>query len=280
MRYKVGDKVRVKSKAWFDSMPKNSAGGIQLSTETFIENMSNFCGKILTIKRVDDDGYITFEGDLYTWTDEMFDNGLIDYLQVGTKFRIDNIWYIVCKDSSGKLYGMSNINKFCDLSQYNNELTSPKLITEIRTYCYPDKLQDPIGGKLIWKRPCFNKGDVIVMYNDTYKNYNIGIMFNADTVSCMISVDGELVNELGSGQCFPLSKFKLADSYQKDLFFDAVMRSGGYLDSDYRWTPFEIGDKVKVFINGCWKSAVVCKIIDNKIYTDKSYYPATYLIPD
>lgn len=280
MRYKIGDRVRVKSKAWFDSMPKNSAGDIRLSTNTFTKSMSNFCGKILTIKRVKDDGYITFEGDLFTWTEEMFDNGPKDYLQIGTRFRIDNMWYIVCKDSRGKLYGMSDINTFCDLSQFNNELTSPKLITEIRTHCYPDKLQDSIGGKLIWKRPYFHKGDIIVFYNPIYKNYNIGIMFDASTVSCMISVDGEFVNELGSGQCFQLSEFNLADSKQKFMFFDAVMRSGGYLDSDYRWTPFEIGDKVKVFINGCWTSAVVCKIIDDKIYTDKSYYPATYLLKD
>lgn len=280
MRYKVGDKVRVKSKAWFDSMPKNFNGDIRLSTETFTKSMSNFCGKILTIKRVEDDGYITFEGDLFIWTEEMFENGPIDYLQVGTKFRIDNTWYVVCKDNSGKLYGMTNIGESYDLSQFNNDLTMPKQVTEIRTYYYPEFIQASIAGELIWKRPRFNKGDVIVRYNDTYENYNIGIMFNADTVSCMISVDGELVNELGSGQCFPLSKFKLADSKQKFMFFDAVMRSGGYLDSDYRWTPFEIGDKVKVFINGCWKSAVVCKIIDDKIYTNESYYPATYLLKD
>jgi hypothetical protein len=257
MRYKIGEKVRVKSKAWFDSMPKTFDGGIRLSTETFTKDMSKFCGKILTIKRVEGDGYTTFEGDPYIWTDEMFDNGLIDYLQVGTKFRIKNIWYIVCKDNSGKLYGMSNINTFCDLSQFNNELTSPKLITEIRTYCYPDKLQDSASGKLIWKRPRFNKGDIIVFYNPTYKNYNIGMMFDSNIVSCMVNTDGKLVNELYSEQTFPIIEFVLADSDQKFMFFDAVMRSGGYLDSDYRWTPFKIGDNVKTFINGCWTSAPI-----------------------
>lgn len=74
MKYKVGDKVRVKSLEWYNKN-KNESGKIFCNeTEYFLIFMSKFCGSILTIKNieVDIDVYAVEENGYY-WTDDMFE---------------------------------------------------------------------------------------------------------------------------------------------------------------------------------------------------------------
>ena len=77
MKYKVGDKVKVRS---WDSMAKqfrvDCEGDIKLSTNTFVHKMRDYCGKILTITHVGVTSYLT-EGNAWHWTDEMFEPGVI-----------------------------------------------------------------------------------------------------------------------------------------------------------------------------------------------------------
>ena len=50
MKYKVGDKVMIKSKEWFDKQPKNKNGSVvKHNSDAFTETMSMFCGLDATI---------------------------------------------------------------------------------------------------------------------------------------------------------------------------------------------------------------------------------------
>lgn len=63
MKYKVGDRVRVRS---------DLKVGKGYSAHTFAYDMFKFEGKIVTIESVWEQGY-RIEEDTYWWTDEMFE---------------------------------------------------------------------------------------------------------------------------------------------------------------------------------------------------------------
>ena len=78
LKYKIGDKVRVK--AWERlveeyGLEENKLGKyIRVRNINFIDDMKEFCGKVVTIERIEDDVYIIAEDDWYwAWTDEMFE---------------------------------------------------------------------------------------------------------------------------------------------------------------------------------------------------------------
>lgn len=76
MKYKIGDKVRVKSKEWYDEY-KGENGTVPIRF-SFIEKMSNWCGKEVTIDAIYDDTYkIKEDENLYTWTDTMFEDEIV-----------------------------------------------------------------------------------------------------------------------------------------------------------------------------------------------------------
>lgn len=64
MKYKVGDKVRVRT----DIVEYSEYGG-----GLFWGGMKSFVGKVVTINRLINDKYIIREDNGYKWTDEMFD---------------------------------------------------------------------------------------------------------------------------------------------------------------------------------------------------------------
>lgn len=74
MKYKVGDKVKVKSIEWYNEN-KNNHGRIYISNNVIFQpNMSEFCGSILTIKNINIDmSTYVVEENSYHWTDEMFE---------------------------------------------------------------------------------------------------------------------------------------------------------------------------------------------------------------
>ena len=77
MKYKIGDKVRVKSLKWYNEN-KNKYGTVKCSEAYFQPTMSKFCGNILTIKNIDKtiNTYIVEENNYY-WDDYMFE-GLVE----------------------------------------------------------------------------------------------------------------------------------------------------------------------------------------------------------
>ena len=75
MKYKVGDKVKIKSLDWYNEN-RDSLGDVDCVCETFIKEMAQYCGKIMTIlKTFDDDTYAMVEDaeDEYFWCDEMIE---------------------------------------------------------------------------------------------------------------------------------------------------------------------------------------------------------------
>lgn len=73
MKHNVGDKVRIKSKEWWDKQPKNKWGSIKFK-ESFTESMTIYCGKECTIEEVGHSAYfIDIDNGTFKWTDEMFD---------------------------------------------------------------------------------------------------------------------------------------------------------------------------------------------------------------
>lgn len=90
MKYKVGDKVRIKSKDWYERNKKED-GYIRLSQRYFNEDMCMYCGKIATIEEINTwHGYISYKIDIdnchFYWDDEMFDDEVPSKIELGDTF--------------------------------------------------------------------------------------------------------------------------------------------------------------------------------------------------
>jgi hypothetical protein len=81
MRYKKGDKVRVKSLDWYKDNKNPENAIIFEGFNIFDESMSEFCGKVVTIEHcntkhnyydIEEDGKVNY------WTDEMFEGLAIE----------------------------------------------------------------------------------------------------------------------------------------------------------------------------------------------------------
>ena len=75
LKYKVGDKVRIKSIDWYNEN-KNEYGDVPCGYEVFIDSMTGFCGKVVTIENCyESEGYTLKEDyDEWTFTDEMIES--------------------------------------------------------------------------------------------------------------------------------------------------------------------------------------------------------------
>lgn len=107
MKHQVGDKVRIKSKEWWDKQPKNKCGSIKFK-ESFIEPMTIYCGKVATITNIKKGGYIIdIDMGYWNWTNEMFEDEepvtTMSILQdIAKTIREHNIGVSV-KEEDGKL---------------------------------------------------------------------------------------------------------------------------------------------------------------------------------
>lgn len=74
MKYKVGDKVRIKSKEWYEEN-RNTYGDVDNDSAVFNSSMAKYCGKEATIICIKtDEYYIDIDGRTWKWVDWMFDN--------------------------------------------------------------------------------------------------------------------------------------------------------------------------------------------------------------
>ena len=76
MKYKVGDRVRIKNIDWYNKN-KGEYGYIDCGNGVFFPKMRDWCGKIATIKEVYKDDYYRLEEYDFDWTDEMIE-GLVE----------------------------------------------------------------------------------------------------------------------------------------------------------------------------------------------------------
>ena len=79
MKYKKGDRVRIKSLDWYNAN-KDSFGLIFCNQICFDEKMSEFCGKTVTIAAQRNEKYYFIMEDncLSFWTDEMIEGRAVD----------------------------------------------------------------------------------------------------------------------------------------------------------------------------------------------------------
>lgn len=109
MKFKVGDKVRVKSLDWYQYEYKNEEGGL-----SFTPKMSDFCGKVVTIKTISCDSYtIKEDNDFeFLWQDYMFEDKVV----TENKDVIEDI------EVDKNVQSFINIaNELCDLYEKKNK---------------------------------------------------------------------------------------------------------------------------------------------------------------
>ena len=73
MKYKVGDKVRVKDLVWYVDN-KNEYDNVG----EFVKQMQCYCGSEQTISYISENYYKTEESDNWHWTDDMFEDGVVE----------------------------------------------------------------------------------------------------------------------------------------------------------------------------------------------------------
>ena len=72
MKYKVGDKVKIKSLDWYNKN-KDKDGDVDCGMQNFVDSMKSYCGQILTIKEIGTNYSYSMLGNVFWWTDEMIE---------------------------------------------------------------------------------------------------------------------------------------------------------------------------------------------------------------
>lgn len=72
MRFKVGDRVKIKSLDWYNEN-KDEYGYIDCGSRAFFTKMSDWCGKIATIKEICKTNCYHLEEYDFDWTDDMIE---------------------------------------------------------------------------------------------------------------------------------------------------------------------------------------------------------------
>lgn len=88
MKYKVGDRVKVKNLDWYNTY-KDRHGIVNVNGSPFIVVMKEYCGKVLTIAQVNKPlGSYSVAENIYIWTDDMFE-GLADARDIPVEHPCD-----------------------------------------------------------------------------------------------------------------------------------------------------------------------------------------------
>lgn len=119
MKYKVGDKVKIKSLDWYNAN-RDYNGNVECGFYYFIEEMSKYCGKILTIGEIYRNYYDLQEDENFIWTDDMFDS-IIDI--------IENTDDVESKTSSEQMVSLKMICEYLNKELY----TSYDLLGNVQT---------------------------------------------------------------------------------------------------------------------------------------------------
>lgn len=184
MKYKVGDKVRVRG----DLVAGKHYGYY------FNDKMAEYCGKEVTIMKHDDNEYHLAEDDgEWAWSDEMFED-----IQRESSFSVGDIVIITDKD---KLYGnyeqMVEGTEFYDNWQEGREIDCEKLYkvvklcnSDVADICLVEKLKDKevyiIAEAGIRKVP-FNVGDKAEVLEGQWKGNKVTVIDkNTDSLDTSI----------------------------------------------------------------------------------------------
>ena len=182
LKYKVGDTVLIKSLFWYN-FKKNESGNICFSNTYFTPGHQRFCGKEMTIEKIDDYCYRMKEDDgKFCWSDEMIHHKImydrtknINY-KVGDKVLIkSNDWYETNKDEDGY------IGDFCpQMSVYcGNVMTISKKVGDY--YEMKEDMGDFENAKYLFTDDMIEK----LVLDNTAKPVDTNILFKeGDKVVC------------------------------------------------------------------------------------------------
>ena len=143
LKYKVGDKVRIKSLDWYNEN-KNKYGRVPLiyshgAKFNFLKEMSTFCGKEMTITEVDDYECKYYEmkedGGDYHWTDEMIE-GLVEEEEMS----LDKAGQITDFEYEGLAYTLPEGYQFKD--ENGNIINATKIVLEKKKKEYPNTYEE------------------------------------------------------------------------------------------------------------------------------------------
>ena len=110
MKYKVGDKIKIKSIDWFNAQEKDSDGDIHIYSVNyntyFTTYMSNFCSKEAKIVEVSDNCYtLDVDRGIFKWIDAMFEDTDFKQLAIGEVFDFEGHKLKVEKDINNSCNG-------------------------------------------------------------------------------------------------------------------------------------------------------------------------------
>lgn len=153
MKYKVGDKVRVRS---WESMEKEFGlkddGNIKVMF-TFTKGMKKYCGKLVTISSNNGSYMIEEDSGMHTWCDDMF------WPAEFTKKDLRNWMIVEYKNGDRRIYiegNISGLDGHCSITSHRDDLTYIDHDLDIdRVYEFSSgtlryALECP--GTLIWER--------------------------------------------------------------------------------------------------------------------------------
>ena len=92
LKRRVGSIVKIKSNEWYET--HNIKGSVQAGEEVFVEGMCDYCGKLATVTSIIGDKFycLDIDEEEYSWTDEMFEDGISNYNDV---WKFGNLFIIV-----------------------------------------------------------------------------------------------------------------------------------------------------------------------------------------
>ena len=133
MKYKVGDRVLIKSIDWYNEN-KTIHGDIWFDNAVFVGGQSLYCGCELTIRLVTYDSYYVIENDYY-WTDEMIE-GLVEK-ETKSKYEdeVTEEYY-----STPKYLVRPNGYQFVD--ENGNVINARKIVLEKKKPKYPTTYEE------------------------------------------------------------------------------------------------------------------------------------------
>ena len=137
MKYKVGDRVRIKSLDWYTSN-KNRLGEVwteSLGGERqicFDRDMIRYCGMETVIFSVARESYV-LKGIPYAWTDEMIE-GLVEYEEIEFTEE-DKYWCDIMSESAPTTYILPEGYQFVD--ENGNVINATKIVLEKKKKEYP-----------------------------------------------------------------------------------------------------------------------------------------------
>lgn len=116
MKYKVGDKVRVKSWEQLSAQyPQDYVGNLICGDDLFTSAMREYCGKTLTIVDGRHGRYVVEETVFYVFTDEMIEDGENDVVNHPSHYTQGGI---ECIDAMKAAFGADELAVYCKIAAF------------------------------------------------------------------------------------------------------------------------------------------------------------------